>query len=285
MNDFTKKICLVAGNLGKFSKDQFKIGLGGVIAQHLVKDGALVIVSELDFDAAQNCADLLGDSCHAIECDFLKTRESTTRTFETDRGTKTEVVWVDNPALDLVNTIVKEYGHLDAVISNFDYFAKGKITKSDDALYEALRTQNAGPTFHLMAAVREQFSKQRKATGSFGKVVILTNIVGKSGMALGSLYSAFKGANIGLVKCLAREFARFANVNGIAHGPIGEKKAQGPKDRIKKNFLATKTELANAPLTFENIAPLVTYLASDEASAITGQVMNVDGGLWLKLEA
>lgn len=275
----------MAGNLGIFSKDKFKIGLGGVIARHLVKDGAQVIVTDLNFAVAQQCAEQLGELCQAIACDFLKERESTTTTFDTERGPKTEVDWIDNPALELVNKIVSEYGHLDAVISNFDYFAKGKIEKSDDALYDSLRTQNAGPTFHLMAAVREQFSKQRKAMGIFGKVVILTNIVGKSGMALGSLYSAFKGANIGLVKCLAREFARFANVNGIAHGPIGEKKAQGPKDRIKKNFLATKTELANSPLTFENIAPLAKYLASDDASAITGQVMNVDGGLWLKLEA
>ena len=81
----------MAGNLGKISKDTFKIGLGGVIAQHLVNDGAQVIVTDLDFDVAQRCAKKLGDACQAFPCDFLKIRESTTTTIETERGPKTKV--------------------------------------------------------------------------------------------------------------------------------------------------------------------------------------------------
>jgi len=59
---------------------------------------------------------------------------------------------------------------------------------------------------------------------------------------------------------------------------------QGPKERIKKDYLLTQTAICDKPLTFQDIAPLATFLASDDAVAINGQVMNVDGGLWLKLE-
>ena len=129
----------------------------------------------------------------------------------------------------MVEDIVKEFGRVDVLITNFDKFTEmGKVDKIDDADYNELRDQNIWPTFHLLAAVREQMSNQKKTDGSIAKVVMLTNMVGKAGMSQGAIYAAFKASLIGLNKGLAREFGRFANVNTVAMAPLAEKKMQGP---------------------------------------------------------
>ncbi len=282
---FENKVCLVAGNIGKFKKEQYVCGLGGEIAKQLQSEGAKVVLVDLDFKVAEACANELGENVIAIECDLVKDRTHELENFVDKNGrNKQNVVWTDNPGLDLVAQIVEKYGKIDAVISNFDHFMQAKVEKSDENFYNELKEQNLSPTFHLMAAVREQLASQKKKLGTYGKIVIITNIMGKAGLSLASLYSAFKGSMVGLTKSLAREYARFANVNGVATGPLSEKKMQGPKDRVKQNFIATQTELSNLPLSIKNVAPLATFLASDDAMGITGQVMNVDGGLWLKLE-
>lgn len=284
--NFENKVCLVAGNLGKLKKDKFTCGLGGLIAQQLVADGAQVVAIDLDYEVAKACAASIGGKIKAYECDLLKDRSSEETDYTDERGNaKTSVKWTDNPALEMVEEVVANFGKIDAVISNFDYFQQARVDNSDEDFFDKMKQMNVAPIFHLLAGVREQLSLQRKTQGTYAKIVIITNIMGKAGMSLGSIYSAFKGSMVGLTKSLAREFARFANVNGVAHGPLSEKKMQGPKDRVKKNYMATQTEMSNLPLTIKNIAPLARFLASDDAAGITGQVMNVDGGLWLKLES
>jgi 3-oxoacyl-[acyl-carrier protein] reductase len=282
MGKMDGKICLVGGNLGKIKKDKFKIGLGGVIAKNLLDAGAAaVFLVDLDFAVTQACASELGGNAKAADYDIMKDRTFDLK--ENDKG-KTDVIWTDNPALSLVESIVKEHGKLDVLVTNFDKFVQAKVDKTDDAVYNDLRDQNIWPTFHLLAAVRQQMSAQCKANGTYAKVVMITNMVGKAGMAMGSMYAAFKASLIGLNKGLAREFGRFANVNTVAYGPFAAKKMQGPKDRIKAAYMVTKTDMANQDITFEKVAPMVAFLASDDAIAITGQTISVDGGLWLKLE-
>jgi NAD(P)-dependent dehydrogenase (short-subunit alcohol dehydrogenase family) len=281
MGKFDGKIALVGGNLGKAKDADFKIGLGGTIAKKLAEEGAKVIVVDINAADAEACAKAIGANAKAMACDLMKDR--TSENIKTEDG-KSEIKWTDNPALTMVEEIVKEHGKLDILITNFDEFEQGRVDKIDDELYNKLRDANIWPTFHLLAAVREQFSKQTKTTGTYAKVVMMTNMVGKAGMSLGSIYAAFKAGIIGMTKGLAREFGRFANVNAVAMGPLSQKPLQGPKDRIKKSFMVTQTEMSNQEFTFDKIAPMAVFLASDDAIAITGQTISVDGGLWLKLE-
>ena len=109
-------------------------------------------------------------------------------------------------------------------------------------------------------------------------------MTGKSGMETAAVYSAFKGSMVGLTKSMCREFGRFANVNAVALGPLSVKNMQGPKDRVKGKFLVTKSDMSNIEIKPKHITPLVTLLCSDEAAAISGQTISIDGGLWLKLE-
>ena len=286
MAEFAGKVALVAGNLGKIKKDKFKIGLSGVIAQKLIKNGCKVCIVDKDFNIAKACAEKINsENVKAYECDFFAECTYDIEEFIDTRGrNKTKIIWKFAPAHTLVQNIVKEFKKLDILITNFDEFEQARIDQTDEALYNYLRDQNTLPVFHLISAVRDVMSNQKKLEGTYGKIVFITNIVGKAGLSFATMYSAFKGTLVGLTKCLAKEFGTFANVNSVAIGPLSEKKMQGPKERIKKDYLLTQTPVSDKPLTFQDIAPLATFLASDDAVAINGQVMNVDGGLWLKLE-
>lgn len=279
------KVALVAGNLGSMKKSEFIMGLGGFIAKDLANEGANVVVLDLDANISEACVKALGsDKIKAKHCDILKNRTSETKTYETERGPKTEVVWTDNPILELLEEIVKEYGELNAIVANFDYYGKGKIENVTEADYEKMKEQNIIPTFHLMAAAREPLAVQNKKTGKFAKIVLITNMVGKAGLGMSVLYSGFKAGIIGLNKTLAREFGRFANVNAVAIAPLSNKKLQGPSDRTKKQFFITSSDMAKMDIKPEHITPMVTFLCSDAAAGINGQSISIDGGLWLKLE-
>jgi 3-oxoacyl-[acyl-carrier protein] reductase len=285
MGKLDGKVALIAGGLGRFKKEKYLPGLSTYIVQDFLKEGADVIIVDLDEKVTNACAKYIGNpKVKAKACDIMKDRTYETKTYETDRGPKTDVIWTDNPTLELVKEIIEEFGKLDALVVNFDYYEKGRIESVTEELYIKLREQNITPVFHFMAAVREQFSAQKKTTGNFAKVVTITSMVGKSGLETAALYSAFKGSMIGLTKNLCREFGRFANVNAVAIGPLSVKKMQGPKDRAKSKFLVTKSDMSNIEIKPKHIAPLVTFLCSDDAAAISGQTISVDGGLWLKLE-
>jgi len=284
MTKLDGKIVLLGGNLGRIKEGQFKPGLGGVIAKQLVAEGAQVVLVDIDFAVAEACAKSINGKIKAVACDLLKDRTSEKKQVETEKGPKEEVVWTDNPALSLVEGIVKEFGKLDVLITNFDSYEQVKIDKSDDAIYKSLFEQNITPAFHLLAAVREQFAGQTKANGSYAKIVMITSMVGKAGLSMGALYAAFKASIVSLVKGLAREYGRFANVNGVAYGPFSDKNLQGPRDRIKKSYASTASDMSNQDITPEKVAPTVLFLASDDAMGISGQTLSVDGGLWLKLE-
>ncbi len=285
MGKLDGKVALIAGGFGRFKKEEYKPGLSTTIAQNFVDEGADVIIVDLDENITKACVDYIGSpKVKSKACDIMKDRLYDTKTYETERGPKTDVIWTDNPALSLVKEIIEEFGKLDSLVVNFDYYEKGRIGSISEETYNLLRDQNITPVFHFLAAVREQFSAQKKTTGNFAKVVILTSMVGKSGLETASVYSAFKGSLVGLTKTMCREFGRFANVNAVAIGPLSVKNMQGPKDRVKGKFLVTRSDMSNIELKPNHVAPLVTFLSSDDAAAISGQTISIDGGLWLKLE-
>jgi NAD(P)-dependent dehydrogenase (short-subunit alcohol dehydrogenase family) len=283
MGKFDGKIALVAGNLGKMKNDAYTPGLGNEVAKRLVEEGAQVIVVDTDFAAAEACAAAIGGTIKAVDCDLVRDRAYETEEVQTDKGPKQEIKWTDNPALDLVNSIVEEFGKIDVIITNFDAFESLKVDKIDNDVFNKIRDENITPTFHLIAAARDQLSNQCKANGTYAKIVMITSMVGKAGLSMGSVYAAFKGSVVGLNKSLSREYGKFANVNAVAAGPFKES-MQGPKDRVKKNYLTTSSDMSNQDITFAKVAPAVLFLASDDAMGITGQTLSVDGGLWLKIE-
>ena len=102
MYDFSNKTCLIAGNLGKLKKNgKFTMGLGATIAKDLLSAGATVIVTSIDQEEAKACAEALEGNIHYKTCDFLEKREATIEHYESDRGPKTRVNWVQNDILKI----------------------------------------------------------------------------------------------------------------------------------------------------------------------------------------
>src|SRR6056297_1304492 len=163
------KVALIGGSLGKIKKGKFSENLGGVIAKDMQDEGAQVVLVDIDDEVAKSCAEHLGGNAVAMECDLMKEREF--ETVENDQG-KTDIVWKDNPALDVVNKIAEDYGKLDILVTAFDEFPRmRKMTKMKEGRYEKMRDGNIFPVFHLLAAVREQFKAQNAQDGSYAKVV------------------------------------------------------------------------------------------------------------------
>lgn len=287
------KVVIVGGNLGKFRRDKFKKGLGATIAEKCKEQGAKVVVTDLDQKIVDACADALG--VKGICKDIMKDREGHEilvdhpRKKDADGNPKkvTDVEWDENPALDLVKEVVDEFGKVDVLVNNWDYHERGKLTKMGADKFDELREKNITPVFHMLAAVRQQFSDQHtKNRKEWPKVVNVFSFVGKAGMSMGGLFAAFKGSMIGITKGIGREFGRFAITNSVAYGPLKERKMQGPKDRIKKAYMITSSDYGqNQDITMDKVANVVVFLASPLSNGINAQTISVDGGLWLKLES
>jgi 3-oxoacyl-[acyl-carrier protein] reductase len=287
MGKMDDKVVLVGGNMGTLKKEkgEFSLGLGGLVAKDLASEGAKVIIVDLDKEVADAAVKAIGSkNVKAKACDLLKDRTGEMKTFDTEKGPKTEMEWIDNPALNLVNDIVAEFGKIDVLVTNFDTFDKCKLDAMSDEFYVKMRNENITPVFHLIAGVRNQFEMQKKTKGVTGQIVMISHMVGKAGLNMATIYSAFKASIVSLTKTLAREYGRFATVNTICPGFFADKKLQGPNERMKKSYLPTQTDYANLDLKAEHVVPVVTFMCTEQALGMSGQNISVDGGLWLKLE-
>ncbi|MHA1370629.1 MAG: SDR family NAD(P)-dependent oxidoreductase, partial [Promethearchaeota archaeon] len=205
--------------------------------------------------------------------------DTTIKMIETDEGPIAK--------MELIEKIIEKYEKINGIIINHDNFkiAKNRIEKYAPEDFDKIIEENVYPYFHFAAAIRNHFRK-RQGTDELATMLMMTSIVAKSGMSAGSLYAAAKGAINGMIRSLAKEFGRFATVNGIAQGFYAVKKgAVGPRDREKGNFMITKTARSDQPLMPEDVARIAAYLVSKDAKMISGQIYNVDGGLWLNVES
>ena len=142
-----------------------------------------------------------------------------------------------------------------------------------EAQWDAVITVNLKSVFNFTKAVQAGMLKQKS-----GSIVNMSSVVGVSGNAGQANYSASKAGLIGLTKALAREVAsRGITVNAVAPGFVVTELTNGLPDPVK-DAIKGATPLGRFA-TPDEIAAAVTFLASDEAAYITGQVLGVDGGL------
>ncbi len=172
-----------------------------------------------------------------------------------------------------VQEVIKEYGQIDVLVNNAGITKDTLLMRMKKEDFESVIDVNLVGTFNVTKNVISHMMKARS-----GRIINISSVVGVSGNAGQTNYSASKAGMIGFTKSLAKEVAsRNILVNAVAPGFIVTSMTDVLKDDIKD-------EIAKAiPLkrmgTTKDVANVVKFLASEDSSYITGQVIHVDGGM------
>ena len=246
--ELDKKVALVTGAAQ---------GIGRAIAQLLAQKGADIIISDINLEKA----------------------EETAREIETTLGRKTMAIKANVANLSdvehMVQAILERFEHIDILVNNAGIARDKLILRMTEEDWDAVLNVNLKGTFHCTKAVVRHMSKQRK-----GKIVNIASVVGEMGNAGQANYSASKAGVIGFTKTIAREFAqRGININAIAPGyietPMTEVLPEKAKEELRRMI---PMERLGQP---EDVAEAVLFLVSEASSYITGQVLNVNGGIYM----
>ena len=228
-------------------------GIGKVIAQVFAKAGAHVICVARSEDAIKSLADEIntnGGSASHVACDIS-----------------------DGEAFSsLITGTAKEQGRLDVLVNNAGITQDNLLMRMKEDQWDTVLNINLKGAFHSMKAAVRPMMKNRK-----GRIINITSIVGLTGNPGQSNYAASKAGLIGLSQSVAKEVAtRGITVNCIAPGWIGTDMTDELSTDVREQFLSRIP--ANRIGSPEDIAYTALFLASDEASYITGQTITVDGG-------
>ena len=172
-----------------------------------------------------------------------------------------------------IKEIIKEFGKIDVLVNNAGITKDMLLMRMKKEDFESVIDVNLIGTFNVTKNVIPYMMKARN-----GKIVNISSVVGISGNAGQTNYSASKAGIIGFTKSLAKEVAsRNINVNAIAPGFIKTDMTDVLKEEVKEEI--SKTIPLKRMGEAKDVANLVKFLVSEESNYITGQVLNVDGGM------
>lgn len=226
-------------------------GIGAAIAERLAAEGANVVIGDLKVDGAGEVADRIGGSAGSL----------------------------DVTSAEGVAEFVAEHGPFEILVNNAGTDEFGFFTQTTPEQWGRVMAVNLGGVFACTHAVLPAMQE-----AGYGRIVSIASEAGRVGSKGSAVYSAAKGAVISFMKVIARENARYAiTANSIAPGPIetpllmqatefgemGEKLIQTMRDSTQMKRLGTPEEVAAA----------AAFLASDDASFVTGETLGVSGGL------
>lgn len=174
---------------------------------------------------------------------------------------------------NMIQSIIEEYERIDILINNAGITRDGLLMKMSEADFDQVIDTNLKGAFNTTRFVTRQMLRQKS-----GRIINMASVVGVTGNAGQVNYAASKAGIIGLTKATAREVAsRGITVNAIAPGFIETDMTDVLPDKVKE------ASVSQIPLGKfgkpEQVAAAVAFLASDDAGYITGQVLNVDGGM------
>lgn len=176
-------------------------------------------------------------------------------------------------AEDLITEIIKEFGTLDIVVNNAGITRDGLLMRMTEENFNDVIRTNLNSVFNITKACQKPMLKQRS-----GSIINITSVVGVKGNAGQSNYAASKAGIIGFTKSIALELgSRNIRCNAVAPGFIETEMTEVlPAETVKQWREAIPLKRGGTP---EDVANSVLYLASDLSAYVTGQVLNVDGGM------
>ncbi|HZI09704.1 MAG TPA: 3-oxoacyl-[acyl-carrier-protein] reductase [Myxococcus sp.] len=174
-----------------------------------------------------------------------------------------------------VEGVVKAHGRLDVLVNNAGVAMDGLVMRLKDEDWDRQMDTNLKGAFALIRAASRPMMKQRG-----GAIINISSIIGEMGNAGQEAYSASKAGLIGLTKSVAKELSsRNIRVNAVTPGFIGTDMTSHLNDELRQKMLETiPLGRLGAP---EEVANAVLFLASDAASYITGEVLKVNGGMYM----
>lgn len=246
MINLSEKVAIVTGG---------SRGIGKEVAKKLASLGSNVVINYISTEEeainTKNEIESLGVKCLVAKCDVSKSEEVN----------------------KMVEMSIKEFGHVDILVNNAGITKDGLLMRMKEEDFDKVIDVNLKGVFNCTKAVTKHMIKRR-----YGKIINITSVVGIIGNIGQSNYCASKAGVIGFTKSTARELAsRNININAIAPGFIDTDMTKVLSDELKQNMLNNIPK--NTFGTPEDIANVVAFLASDISSYITGQVINVDGGM------
>ncbi len=231
-------------------------GIGRAIALLLAEQGADVIVSDINLEKARETAleiEARGRRALAIQAN----------------------VAIPAEVEQMVETIIEQFGRIDILVNNAGITRDRLILRMTEEDWDVVLDVNLKGTFNCTKAALRHMTKQRS-----GKIVNIASVSGEMGNPGQANYAASKAGVIGFTKTIAREFAaRGINVNAIAPGFIQTAMTDALPEKVRETLKQMiPMERLGQP---EDVAHAVLFLVSERSSYITGQVLNVNGGIYM----
>lgn len=230
-------------------------GIGRAIAVKLARLGANVVVNYRNsVEAVQEVVkeiEALGAKALAVQCDISSYSD----------------------AENMMKKCIEEFGSLDILVNNAGITKDGLLMRMKEEDFDSVIDINLKGAFNCTRHVSAIMLKQRS-----GRIINISSVSGLTGNAGQVNYSSAKAGILGMTKAVAKELAsRGVTCNAVAPGYIQTDMTDVLSDKVKDTIMNTipLKKLGNP----EDVANAVAFLASEEASYITGQIINVDGGM------
>ena len=228
-------------------------GIGKAIAERFASEGASIAICDFNEGKAEETAAELS----------ARTTATAYRMNVTDTGSVSEAV----------EAVMRDFGKIDILVNNAGITRDTLLVRMKRDDWDAVLAVNLTGAYTVSQTVVRHMMKAR-----YGRIINMASVVGVRGNAGQANYAASKAGLIGLTKTTAREFAgRNITVNAIAPGFITTEMTDVLSEEAKQAFLNNIP--LNRPGTPDDVAGVALFLAGDDASYLTGQVLCVDGGM------